>query len=296
MESTPLRIEHTAARARRSRDRGFLLVLAEEGNGVVHQAGSAISFGSGDFFLLDTGKPYRSDYQTSTRMLTLTMPKQAILSRSPAAKQLAPLPFDTTSALGPVISPLLQSLPSAFGQVDTEISTMLTHNIYDLLGTAINERASKTAQVGSALAAHRSDLHRAKEYFTEQLHDPELTLQGAGTELGLSLRYLHQLFREEASTPQAWIYIQRLERAARMLGLHDGAPVADIAFATGFKDPSHFSRAFKNHFGTPPSSYRSERALASPYDFAPQWAGQQPQPGEDGLQGSGYPDGPFAGA
>jgi AraC family transcriptional regulator len=47
----------------------------------------------------------------------------------------------------------------------------------------------------------------------------------------------------------------RLELAARKLRADD-APIADIAFAHGFCDQSHFTNAFRRVFGVTPAAYR----------------------------------------
>lgn len=48
----------------------------------------------------------------------------------------------------------------------------------------------------------------------------------------------------------------RLEKARELL-VHDDVTVAEVAYATGFNDPSWFSRAFKKEFGKAPSQMRS---------------------------------------
>ncbi|GAA2631973.1 helix-turn-helix transcriptional regulator [Streptomyces vastus] len=87
-----------------------------------------------------------------------------------------------------------------------------------------------------------------------------LTLLAVGHALGFSLRYLHRLFREAGTTPRTWLYGRRLDRARTMLLRRPGqaAPtVAGIALRVGFKDPSHFSRAFKARYGTSPVNCRT---------------------------------------
>jgi AraC family transcriptional regulator len=53
----------------------------------------------------------------------------------------------------------------------------------------------------------------------------------------------------------------RLELAARRLRADD-APIADIAFAHGFCDQSHFTNAFRRVFGVTPAAYRQRDARA----------------------------------
>jgi AraC-like DNA-binding protein len=80
--------------------------------------------------------------------------------------------------------------------------------------------------------------------------------------LGVSIRYLQVLFRAEGTSPSRSIQEQRLERAARFLTdpRHAGRTITDIAFGLGFKDASHFTRAFKNHYGTGPRAYRDRQS------------------------------------
>ena len=37
---------------------------------------------------------------------------------------------------------------------------------------------------------------------------------------------------------------------------HDAQSISGMALRVGFKDASHFSRAFKSRFGTSPATYR----------------------------------------
>ena len=46
-----------------------------------------------------------------------------------------------------------------------------------------------------------------------------------------------------------------MEQAARLLR-EDAVNVSQIAYLVGYSDLSHFSTAFKAHFGMPPSEYQ----------------------------------------
>ncbi len=55
------------------------------------------------------------------------------------------------------------------------------------------------------------------------------------------------------TTPQKWLTKRRLELAHYQLSQQHRKPV-DVYFETGFENLSHFSRAFKNHFGYNPTA------------------------------------------
>jgi AraC-like DNA-binding protein len=56
-----------------------------------------------------------------------------------------------------------------------------------------------------------------------------------------------------SQTPQNFIRIMRLERAATLI--KEGNSVLDVSVMTGFTNVKHFSTTFKKYFGTPPSKY-----------------------------------------
>ncbi len=56
-------------------------------------------------------------------------------------------------------------------------------------------------------------------------------------------------------TPHQYVLERRLERAAELLR-RDSTPLSEVARASGFRNASHFSVRFNDHFGMPPSHYR----------------------------------------
>ena len=57
------------------------------------------------------------------------------------------------------------------------------------------------------------------------------------------------------TTPGQWLLNKKLEYAHKLLLTSDRS-VTDISFESGFEDSTHFSHAFKKHFGESPSKYR----------------------------------------
>jgi AraC-like DNA-binding protein len=81
--------------------------------------------------------------------------------------------------------------------------------------------------------------------------------------LGLSRTQMYPRIREAFGlTPAELIIRFRLERAAQLLPLRQG-DVAEIAYAVGFKNLSHFVRCFREHYGQTPAAFgRSRRPSA----------------------------------
>ncbi len=57
-----------------------------------------------------------------------------------------------------------------------------------------------------------------------------------------------------------FIQQQRLQKANELL-LQTDQPISDIAYSTGFSDPSYFSKQFKFAMGMPPTDYRKKKGI-----------------------------------
>jgi CheY-like chemotaxis protein len=92
------------------------------------------------------------------------------------------------------------------------------------------------------------------------LTDPEFNVTALAEALGVSRQALHRRLTDDlGTTPVAYLRAYRLERAAELLRARQGN-VTEVAYAVGFNSQSHFSRCFRDHFGTPPSAFAQDEA------------------------------------
>jgi AraC-like DNA-binding protein len=78
-----------------------------------------------------------------------------------------------------------------------------------------------------------------------------------------SLSSFKREFRKIYGTsPGRWLHERRLERSASLLQT-TGLSVTEIMLECGFEDMSHFSRAFKERFGRPPSASRGAFSITA---------------------------------
>ncbi|WEX74483.1 GlxA family transcriptional regulator [Sinorhizobium numidicum] len=80
---------------------------------------------------------------------------------------------------------------------------------------------------------------------------------------GISPRHLDRLFAEHLQSGFLETYRQTRLRHARRLLEQSPLSIAEIAFATGFSSPGHFSRAFKAFFAQTPARCRRSDFLLS---------------------------------
>jgi signal transduction histidine kinase/ligand-binding sensor domain-containing protein/DNA-binding response OmpR family regulator len=98
-------------------------------------------------------------------------------------------------------------------------------------------------------------LERVMQIVEDHLSDTSFGVEAFSQEIGMSRG---QLFRKlKALTDQSpgdIICHMRLQRAAELLVKRAGN-ITDVAYLTGFSDPSYFTKAFKKQFGKTPSEY-----------------------------------------
>jgi AraC-like DNA-binding protein len=96
-----------------------------------------------------------------------------------------------------------------------------------------------------------------------------LSVPEMARELSMGLRTFSRGFRQRFGiTPKQYLLRRKLWRARQEL--LEGRSVKEVAFATGFSSPSHFSRQYKRLFGVPPSEAPGrEVADCSPEEVFP---------------------------
>lgn len=100
-------------------------------------------------------------------------------------------------------------------------------------------------------------LERARAVVLAHLDDNDFSVASFAEALHVSPRHLHRKISQATDqSPAVFIRTIRLEHAAHLLTT-ETSTVASIAFAVGFSDPSHFSKAFRQKYGLSPSAYRA---------------------------------------
>jgi AraC-like DNA-binding protein len=102
---------------------------------------------------------------------------------------------------------------------------------------------------------------RAIELMVAHIGKP-LSIAELAAACELSRSYFVKAFKESfARTPHLWLTEYRIARAKELLCL--GMPIAKVAFACGFADQSHLTRAFAAHVGVSPGQCQRDARLSS---------------------------------
>jgi transcriptional regulator GlxA family with amidase domain len=99
-------------------------------------------------------------------------------------------------------------------------------------------------------------LTRAIQMMNDHIDDPQPPSVIA-REIGISSRQMERLFgRHLNCSPKKYYVDLRLQKAQRLL-VQTEMSVTEIAFATGFNSPTHFSKTYRTQYGVSPSDQKN---------------------------------------
>ncbi|MCQ2500526.1 MAG: AraC family transcriptional regulator [Lachnospiraceae bacterium] len=94
----------------------------------------------------------------------------------------------------------------------------------------------------------------AKDYIHANLKT--VTVDSLAKHIGINRSYLTKIFTDKTGlSPMSYITKKRMELAVYYL-MHTNWMIREVAKETGYKDPLHFSKVFKNNYGIGPKEYR----------------------------------------
>ena len=251
-------VMRTPTRIRRAREEVMLVSLQVRGVGVIAQDGREARLLPGDFACYDSTRPYTLNFDAGFEQLVLHMPRAAMVRRIGRTEVWTARRIEGASPVGSLVLPFVQRTASIASDVAPATASQLAETCLSLVTAALGEKLGEIADSGSS--ARTALIFRAKAVIDSSLHDHELNTERVAQRVGISPRYLQDLFHAEGTTVSDWIWRRRLVKSRRDLAdpLRASDSIAQIALTCGFADFGHFSRRYKEAFGTSP---RDDRAM-----------------------------------
>lgn len=113
------------------------------------------------------------------------------------------------------------------------------------------ERDTQRLSIPARIGVRHPKLARVIEIMENHIEDP-IAPSELAHDVDMSTRQLERLFRRYLNrSPKRYYMELRLERARNLL-LQTDMSVINVALATGFTSPSHFSKCYRAHYNTTP--------------------------------------------
>lgn len=234
-----------------------MLVWFISGETKIVQAEAAHIFRSGDIFLIPRNKPatiinYPKDglpHKTVVMLLTTDILRDFYRNITGSA-EIMPVPVIRSYSNHPLLQSCLASLIPYF-----EVEGSFPENLASLKITeAISILRTIDPSIDGMLA-NFDDPHKVELVsFMEKNYMFNMPLERFSYLTGRSLTSFKRDFKKAFNTtPQKWLTRKRLELAHYELAEKKRKPV-EVCYEIGFENLSHFSFAFKKHFGYAPTS------------------------------------------
>jgi AraC-like DNA-binding protein len=216
----------------------------------------------GDIVVLDR-RPAIMATQADSQTLFVEVPRERLERALGSTRRYTTLTIGTDQASTALVTTFFGELVRTYTRLPPDTSNQMAAIGIDLLIASIAERIAR--EMPKPLQGTLI-VQRAMAYIEANFGDPSLDPAKLAAAVGVSLRYLQQLFHERERNIADWIWRRRLEIAAQRLTDPGYAhmPLGGLAYGCGFNDQAHFSRRFKERYGLPPSEYRWRSRNASP--------------------------------
>ena len=239
---------------RRTGGEFFMLFLQQTGRMGVEINAQEFTVQPGDFFLYDAAVPHRLIFSEPFEHIAIRVPRLLVNQNWRALHQRGCFQLSPREPLSRIAAAALEASANSLERMSADDLGIAVENVIDLFSAGSSKAGSAPpdARGGNATFA------RARAVIQSRLRDPDLTPDEVAAELRISRRALNKLFEAQGIGPMEYVILERLEQAARDLSSpgQRSASVTEIAFRWGFKNSSHFTKRFRQHYGKMPSELR----------------------------------------
>lgn len=205
----------------------------------------------GSFTLLTAAEPLTWRKLGDNDTIYFFMPREFVDQRIVRGEEACGRPVAARDGIRHLVHETLLAMHNDSSSIEPEDFQRASQLIGELVLLAIRDMGDVTSNLSAIRAGN---LARAKRIIRKRCSNPDLTLPDIAKECGLSLRYLHDLFRGDGRTVYEYLTIERLRRARRLLESASPATttVTSVSLASGYQNLSQFSAAFRRAFSISP--------------------------------------------
>jgi AraC-like DNA-binding protein len=244
-------LDRTAADVRRDSSARYGFYFPVSGTLEIVQRDRRGLCGPGAMAFLSTTEPFSFQKMGDNDTMYFFMPQDFVDHRILGAADNCGRVFDPQDGIPKLLTETVRAFHTGSASMATTELGRISRIVGDLAILALEGATDVRSNASPVRAAN---LVRAKRIIRARCGDSDLRPAVIARECGLSLRYLHDLFKDEDCTVGEYLLAERLKKAQ---GLLKSSPpsttrITDICIASGFSNFSHFSAAFRRAFACSP--------------------------------------------
>lgn len=255
-----LRAETTSQTIRHEKnktDQLFISMVVSGSVSAVQNDRSSVTV-AGDISIRDTNTPWKIEHADYSEVIAIAVPRIQLESVLGSARNFVGLSIDGHHPVTMLARSFISNFLHVGDRLELRAAERMAAAGIDLIAASVAERMAM--ETPKSLRSTVT-LQRALAHIRSNINDPELSPAQIAAVVGVSLRKLQILFRQDGRNVAAWIWQQRLEQAARRLSdpAYSHISMGELARSCGFVDQAHFSRRFRDRFGLSPRDYHHEK-------------------------------------
>lgn len=251
-------VTRTPAHIRRSAEDYFLVSIQTRGQGVITQDGREAQLGPGDFALYDSTRPYTLRFDADFQQIVLMLPGPTLRTALRDTSRLTATRVCGDRGAGHLMIAMIGTLAQQLGTLAPASATAVADGVTQILIAGLSSLPGAGAAAPACTSLTSYHRERIKALVRERHRDPAFGVGEIAAALRVSPSTLHRAWAGEAASLSDWIWACRLDsaRADLLDPAQARRSVSQIAYACGFNDAAHFSRAFRGRYGCAPRELR----------------------------------------
>ncbi|MGI4856434.1 MAG: acetamidase/formamidase family protein [Janthinobacterium lividum] len=196
-------------------------------------------------------------FASDFRVFLVRVPRAVFQGRALGARSSGASHLSGSTGIALVFSRFLVAVAQSIETLPASELRLLETTLTELSAASMASHAHETV-CGALTPSQAALFSRVCRAIELRLGDPALAMGALAGEERISLRYLQKLFETAGQSFSTYLRTRRLDRCRAELvdPLCDKVSVSEICFRWGFNDAAHFSRVFRERYGSSPRAYR----------------------------------------
>lgn len=230
----------------------FLIQVFLQGGGTTRDGERIVA---GDMMIIDLDQPHAMA-TTNFSNLTLVLPRELNAGLSETLGRLHARRLSGKNALIRLLADHLRTLWHSLDTLPLQDCGTALKGTIGLMDLWLGDNRSIGSNAGPEVSV---GLSRSILQYIDSHIDENLTPESLASIFRVSRSQLYRMFNPHDGVAR-YVWGRRLTKSMRMLSnpIFDHLSVGSVAYQCGFSTESHFSRSFKEKFGTSPGRFRCE--------------------------------------
>lgn len=231
-----------------------------QGQSLIIQDGRTGHLSPGHLSIYDTGRPYQLVFSEPSTSIVVQIPHSEFHIDPALIGRITASPLSSTIFPNDSLRKMLMSLIQDRRKPRLAVDYQIARGLAELLTAAV---LSETPTGKPPSPARDSLLGSLKRFAGAHIGNSRLSLDDVASAHHISPRTAQRMFHNSGETFSGWLRSERLERSRTEVTESD-KPITRIAHECGFASATHFSKLFRQRFGTSALKLRSENQSEDP--------------------------------